>query len=100
MNPNWFLRSRTVSWALALSGIVSALVLFLSPDGLPQVQKHQRELEEAKRKLVELHRRNEELFKEVQLLAKKDPEKFEALARAQGFAKPGETIYTFKAGEK
>jgi cell division protein FtsB len=100
LNPNWFLRSSTVSWALALSAIGSVLLLLLSPDGIPQMRKNQRDLLEAKRRLVQLHRRNEELFGEVQRLAKKDPDLMEALARRQGFAKPGETVYTFKENGK
>lgn len=100
MNPNWFLRSKTVSWALALSGVVSALVLLLSPDGLPQARKRQKELQEAKRRLVELHRRNQATFEEVKRLAAQDPELMEALARRMGYVREGEEVITFKEERK
>ena len=96
MNLNWLLRSRTVWWSLALSGVSSLLLLWLSPDGVPEMGKRQRELQEAKRSLLELSRNNRELYAEVHRLAQRDPELMEALARRQGFARPGETVYTFK----
>jgi cell division protein FtsB len=43
-----------------------------------------------------MRRANLELAQEVKRLAAKDPELYEALARQQGLAKPGETIYTFR----
>ena len=43
-----------------------------------------------------MRRANLELGEEVQRLAAKDPELYEALARQQGLARPGETIYTFR----
>jgi cell division protein FtsB len=50
----------------------------------------------AHKRLVELNRRNRELLDEVQRLAAKDPELMEALARRQGYARKGETVYTFR----
>ncbi|HJV89297.1 MAG TPA: septum formation initiator family protein [Holophagaceae bacterium] len=96
MNVNWLLRSRTVWWCLGLSALASLAVLWLSPDGIPELGKRQRELAETKRSLLELSRANRELYAEVHRLAQRDPELMEALARRQGFAKPGETVYTFK----
>ena len=96
MNVNWLLRSRTVWWSLGLSALASFMLLWLSPDGVPEMQKRQRELQEAKRSLLELSRTNRDLYGEVHKLAQRDPELMEALARRQGFARPGETIYTFK----
>ncbi len=96
MNVNWLLRSRTVWWSLALSALASLSLLWLSPDGIPELRKRQRELVETKRSLLELSRANRELYAEVHRLAQRDPELMEALARRQGFAKPGETVYTFK----
>ena len=37
---------------------------------------------------------------EVQRLAAKDPELMEALARRQGYARKGETVYTFRNRER
>jgi len=39
---------------------------------------------------------NRSLAEEVRRLAARDPELYEALARRQGLARPGETIYTFR----
>lgn len=100
MNVNWLLRSRTVWWSLALSGLSSLALLWLSPDGIPELRKRQRELVETKRSLLELSKTNRELYAEVHRLAQRDPELMEALARRQGFAKPGETVYTFKDRQK
>ena len=46
--------------------------------------------------LQKMRRANLELAQEVRRLAAKDPELYEALARQQGLARPGETIYTFR----
>jgi cell division protein FtsB len=46
--------------------------------------------------LLKMQRSNLELAQEVRRLAAKDPELYEALARQQGLARPGETIYTFR----
>ena len=46
--------------------------------------------------LLQKRARNVELAEEVRRLSTKDPELLEALARRQGFARPGETIYTFR----
>ena len=53
-------------------------------------------LRDAQQKLLNLNRRNLELFEEVQKLAKKDPELMEGLARRRGMVRPGETVYTFR----
>ncbi len=100
MNLNWLLRSRTVWWSLGLSALASLMLLWLSPDGIPEMRRRQQELTEAKRSLLDLSRTNRDLYGEVHKLAQRDPELMEALARRQGFARPGETIYTFKDRSK
>ncbi|MBK8724814.1 MAG: septum formation initiator family protein [Holophagaceae bacterium] len=96
MNTPWLLKSRTVWGALLCSGVLSTATLWLLPGGLPAVHKQQAELQRQREVLLTLNRRNRELFDEVQRLAMRDPELMEALARRQGFARPGETIYTFR----
>jgi cell division protein FtsB len=96
MNTSWLLKSRTVWGALLCSAFLSTALLWLLPSGLPAVHKRQVELQRQREVLLGLNRRNRELFEEVQRLAKRDPELMEALARRQGFARPGETIYTFR----
>lgn len=96
MNTSWLLKSRTVWGALLGSAFLSTAILWLLPGGLPAVHKRQAELQRQREVLLGLNRRNRELFEEVQRLAKRDPELMEALARRQGFARPGETIYTFR----
>ena len=49
---------------------------------------------------MQLNHRNRELLEEVQRLAAKDPELMEALARRQGYARKGETVYTFRNRER
>jgi cell division protein FtsB len=96
MNPSWLLKSSTLWGVLALSGLVSTAILLFSPDGFPSLHKRQAELMEQQRQLLRMRRSNQELFEEVKRLAAKDPELYEALARQQGLARPGETVYTFR----
>jgi cell division protein FtsB len=80
---------------------VSTGILLLSPEGLPSIHKRQAELLNHQRQLLKVKRSNQELAEEVKRLAAKDPELYEALARQQGLARPGETVYTFRErGEK
>ena len=96
MNTAWLLRSRTIWWALGLSTASCMGLLLFSPEGLPGLRKREAEYREARQKLLELNRQNRELLAEVQRLKARDPELMEALARRQGLAQPGETIYTFR----
>lgn len=96
MNAAWLLQSRTLWGALGLSATLSAGILLLAPDGIPALRTREAELHAYKRELLLKARQNSELAEEVRRLASKDPELFEALARRQGFARPGETIYTFR----
>ena len=96
MTTAWLLKSSTLWAVLVLSGLVSAAILLFSPDGLPSLRKSQAEMLEQQIQLRKLRRSNLELAEEVRRLAAKDPELYEALARQQGLAKPGETIYTFR----
>jgi cell division protein FtsB len=96
MNATWLLKTRTVWGALLCSAFLSTAILWLLPSGLPAVHKRQAELRRQQEVLLALNQRNQELFNEVQRLAKRDPELMEALARRQGYARPGETIYTFR----
>ncbi|MDE3244652.1 MAG: septum formation initiator family protein, partial [Acidobacteriota bacterium] len=49
----------------------------------------------------DLNRKNHEIALEVKRLLEKDPELMESLARQRGYARPGETVYTFRDhGEK
>ena len=100
MNPNWLLKSSTLWGALGVSGLLSMLALLFSQGGLPDLQKRETELTAAKARLVQLHHRTRELLEEVQRLAAKDPELMEALARRQGYARKGETVYTFRNRER
>lgn len=95
MNASWLLRSRTLWGALAFSGLVSMGIILFSPQGLPNLRKLEAELRVYRLELREKSLRNRELALEVKRLAAKDPELFEALARRQGYARPGETVYTF-----
>ena len=81
---------------LVFSGLASACILLLSPDGLPSLRKRQAEMADQMVQLQKMRRANLELAEEVRRLAAKDPELYEALARQQGLARPGETIYTFR----
>lgn len=96
MNTGWLLKSRTVWGALLGSAFLSTAILWLLPGGLPAVHQRQAELQRQRQVLLELNRRNRELFDEVRRLAARDPELMEALARRQGYARPGETVYTFR----
>ena len=93
MNANWLLKSSTLWGVLGASGFLSLKAMLFSQEGLP-------ELRSARTHLVELNRRNRELMDEVQRLAAKDPEVMEALARRQGYARKGETVYTFRNRER
>ena len=96
MTTAWLLRSSTLWGVLILSGVGSAGILLLSPDGVPNLRKRQAELVEQEIQLLKMHRANAELNEEVHRLAARDPELYEALARQQGLARPGETVYTFR----
>lgn len=96
MNAAWLLRSKTLWSALGISAVASSGILLLAPDGLPALRKRQGELRVYKEDLLQKAKRNRELAEEVRRLAAKDPELFEALARRQGFARPGETVYSFR----
>jgi cell division protein FtsB len=96
VNTAWLLRSSTLWGVLALSGVSSTAILLFSPDGIPSLRKRQNELYEQQVQLLKMHRSNLQLNEEVRRLAAKDPELYEALARQQGLARPGETVYTFR----
>jgi cell division protein FtsB len=96
MNTAWLLKSSTLWAVLALSGLVSACILLLSPDGLPSLRRRQAEMAEQAVMLQKTRHANRSLAEEVRRLAARDPELYEALARRQGLARPGETIYTFR----
>lgn len=101
MNSAWLLKSSTLWGALAFSCVTTTSILLFSPDGLPSLRKRQAELREYQAELRQKNVRNRELAAEVRRLATKDPELLEALARRQGYARPGETIYTFReSGER
>ena len=96
MNAAWLLRSHTLWGALGASVLASTAILLLAPDGLPALRKRQSELRTFKEDLLQKTKRNRELANEVHRLTLKDPELFEALARRQGYARPGETVYSFR----
>lgn len=96
MNAAWLLRSRTLWGVLLASAFGSTAILLLAPDGVRALQRRESELRAFQDDLAQKARRNRELAMEVQRLAAKDPELFEALARRQGYARPGETVYTFR----
>jgi cell division protein FtsB len=96
VNSGWLLRSRTLWGALGLSALASTAILLFAPDGLPALRQRQAELRNYKEDLLQKAKRNRELAEEVRRLAAKDPELFEALARRQGYARPGETVYSFR----
>lgn len=96
MNAGWLLKSSTLWWALGLSCVSSLAILLVSPDGVMNLRKREAELIAFRQDLATKAQRNRELTEEVKRLSAKDPELLEALARRQGFAKPGETIYTFR----
>lgn len=96
MNAAWLLKSSTLWGALGLSFLASLSILLFSEDGLPAQHRRQAELQRVRTDLLQKQQRNRELLEEVRKLAAKDPELLEALARRQGFARPGETVYTFR----
>lgn len=96
MNTSVLLKSSTLWSVLAFSGLASTGILLFSPSGVGSLHKRQTELLDQQRQLVKMRRANLELSDEVKRLAARDPELYEALARQQGLARPGETIYTFR----
>ena len=96
MNTSLLLKSGTLWGVLAFSGLASTGILLFSPSGVSSLHKRQAELLEQQRQLLRMRRANLELGAEVKRLAARDPELYEALARQQGLARPGETIYTFR----
>lgn len=96
MNAAWLLRSRTLWGALGFSAVISSAILLFAPDGVPALRKREAELRSFKTELLLKARHNRDLAEEVRRLAAKDPELFEALARRQGYARPGETVYSFR----
>ena len=96
MNVNRLLESRMLWAALGLSALMSALILLFAPGGLRDLGRQEAELQSAQMKLRELNRGNHDLYDEVRRLASQDPELMESLARRQGYARPGETVYTFR----
>ncbi len=96
MNASWLLRSKTLGWTLGLSSATSVLILLFSPEGLPALRKRREEVQLLKQDLLQKIKANRELSEEVRRLAEKDPELMEALCRRQGYARPGETVYTFR----
>ncbi|WP_243287380.1 FtsB family cell division protein [Geothrix terrae] len=95
MNANWLLKSSTLWGVFGASAFLSLMALLFSQGGLPELRKQEAELAATRARLLQLNKRNRELLEEVQRLAAKDPELMEALARRQGYARPGETVYTF-----
>jgi cell division protein FtsB len=96
MTAAWLLKSSTLWAVLVISGLVSGAILLLSPDGVPSLRKRETEMADQQVQLQKMRRANQELSQEVRRLSAKDPELDEALARQQGLARPGETIYTFR----
>ena len=100
MNANWLLKSSTLWGVLGVSGLLSLAAMLFSAGGVPELRKREAELAAARTHLIDLNHRNRELLAEVQRLAAKDPELMEALARRQGYARKGETVYTFRNRER
>ena len=100
MNTNSLLESRVIMTVLGISGFLSVVILW-SPYGLPALHKRQQEFSRQQQLLLDLNRKNHEIALEVKRLLEKDPELMESLARQRGYARPGETVYTFRDhGEK
>jgi len=100
MNTNSLLESRIIMTVLGISGFLSVAILW-SPYGLPALHKREQEFLKQQQMLMDLNRKNRELAMEVRRLLEKDPELMESLARQRGYARPGETVYTFRDhGEK
>lgn len=81
---------------MGISALASTGILLFAPDGLPALRKREGELRAFKEDLLQKAKHNRELAQEVRRLAAKDPELFEALARRQGYTRPGETVYSFR----
>jgi cell division protein FtsB len=96
VNAAWLLKSSTLWGVLGLSGLGSTLILWISPDGFPSLGKRQAELRVLRSELLEKSAKNRQLLDEVSRLCRQDPELMEALARRQGYARPGEVVYTFR----
>jgi cell division protein FtsB len=96
MNTNYILKSNTLWAVMIVSVATSACVLLFSSDGLYSIQKRKVEMANQRYQLKKIRELNCELDKEVRRFAVKDPELYEALARQQGLARPGEIIYTFR----
>ena len=96
MNSAWLLKSNTLWGVLGVSSVCTMIILLFSSDGLPNLRKRQAEFREYQLLFLQKSAHNRELAEEVHRLATKDPELLEALARRQGYARPGETIYTFR----
>lgn len=96
VNVAWLMRPSTLGWALGISGALSVLILLFSPEGLPALRKREKEILVLKQDLIQKSKANQELADEVHRLADKDPELMEALCRRQGYARPGETVFTFR----
>jgi len=90
------LRFNTLWTVMVISASASACVLLFSSDGLYSIQKRQVEITDQRHQLKKIRKLNLDLTQEVQRFANKDPELYEALARQQGLARPGEIIYTFR----
>ncbi len=95
MNTNSLLESRVIMTVLGISGFLSVVILW-SPYGLPALHKRQQEFSRQQKLLLDLNRKNHEIALEVKRLIEKDPELMESLARQRGYARPGETVYTFR----
>lgn len=96
MSVSRLLESRILWTSLGISALLSATILWLAPGGLRDLGRQQADLRDAQLKLQTLNRNNHELYEEVRRLASQDPELMESLARRQGYARPGETVYTFR----
>lgn len=90
------LQSKPLWAAFGLATLMSTAIVFFSPLGLPSIRKREADMRAIQKDLAAKARQNRELFEEVKRLAAKDPELLEALARRKGFARPGETVYTFR----
>ena len=96
MNLNRLLDSRALWAALGISALLSAAILWLAPGGMRDLGRQESELRDAQLKLRALNQSNFDLYNEDLRLSKHDAELFEAMARRQGYARPGETVYTFR----
>jgi len=69
MTAAWLLKSSTLWRLLVISGLASACILLLSPDGVPSLRKRQTEMAEQLVQLQKMRRSNLELSQEVRRLA-------------------------------